>query len=254
MIEESIIQNIEKNDKSFLIELLDLEIVKISKIVNKYLEFEEVKRYLSLSATISIIEREKFDQQEQKEFYKQKQQEILEKYQEVKKFVEARKTLTDYKRYKDKLKNYIVSEEGKIYNNIEDNKIKEYKLEDVIKYLFVIKNSVTITEEELKSYRNIVLENLRTFKSFSDDEIKEIFLGTKIYVNPNSYFIEEFKTMESLQTEKYYFDSLNNTINLINPIVIDDENLAEREKNAFYNKKAYELFNQDKKAKTLQKR
>ena len=89
MIEEHIIRNIEENDKNFLIEVLNLEIAKISKIVSNYLQYEEVKRYLSISATISIIDREKFNQPERRKELKQKQQEILEKYQEVEKFVES---------------------------------------------------------------------------------------------------------------------------------------------------------------------
>ena len=249
MVEEHIIRNIEENDKNFLIEVLNLEIAKISKIVSNYLQYEEVKRYLSISATISIIDREKFNQPERRKELKQKQQEILEKYQEVEKFVEARKTLADYKKYQDKLKKYVVSSEGKIYNNVEDNSKKIYSLKEVIKYLFIIKDSSVLTEEEIRAYRNIVLDNLQTFQSFADDKVKEIFLGTKIYENPISYSVEEFTTMESLQTDNFYYDESNNTINLKTKPVIDDDKLTEREKHAFYNQKAYELFQEENKEK-----
>ena len=38
MLEEHIIRNIEENDKNFLIEVLNIEIAEISKIVSNFLQ------------------------------------------------------------------------------------------------------------------------------------------------------------------------------------------------------------------------
>ena len=237
------------NDKDFLNQLLIMEISKISMMLKekleKYKELESVKKYLSIDATINIIKLHYKDQEGRVVDLEREKQQLIDKYKEIQEIEELKQAIRDYKRYQDKLKNSITTNDGIIYSSIDDSEIELYSIDTVLKHLFTIKKDNYLTEEEIKAYFDIVKKNITTFKHF-DDDLKEEFLIIKLYKNPESYQVESIDSITSIEeTENYYYDETNNVIRLKSPIIIE-EDLTEREKNAFYNEEAYKLFAYEK--------
>lgn len=237
------------NDKDFLNQLLIMEISKISMMLKekleKYKDLESVKKYLSIDATINIIKLHYKDQEGRIVDLEREKQQLIDKYKEIQEIEELKQAIRDYKRYQDKLKNSITTNDGIIYSSIDDSEIELYSIDTVLKHLFTIKKDNYLTEEEIKAYFDIVKKNITTFKHF-DDDLKEEFLIIKLYKNPESYQVESIDSITSIEeTENYYYDETNNVIRLKSPIIIE-EDLTEREKNAFYNEEAYKLFGYEK--------
>ena len=237
------------NDKDFLNQLLIMEISKISMMLKekleKYKDLESVKKYLSIDATINIIKLHYKDQEGRIVDLEREKQQLIDKYKEIQEIEELKQAIRDYKRYQDKLKNSITTNDGIIYSSIDDSEIELYSIDTVLKHLFTIKKDNYLTEEEIKAYFDIVKKNITTFKHF-DDDLKEEFLIIKLYKNPESYQVESIDSITSIEeTENYYYDETNNVIRLKSPIIIE-EDLTEREENAFYNEEAYELFGYEK--------
>lgn len=237
------------NDKDFLNQLLIMEISKISMMLKekleKYKDLESVKKYLSIDATINIIKLHYKDQEGRIVDLKREKQQLIDKYKETQEIEELKQAIRDYKRYQDKLKNSITTKDGIIYSSIDDSEIELYSIDTVLKHLFTIKKDSYLTEEEIKSYVDIVKKNITTFEHFEDDPKDELLI-VELYKNPESYQVESIDSITSIEeTENYYYDEKNNVIRLKSPIIIE-EDLTEREEKAFYNEKAYELFGYEK--------
>lgn len=233
------------NDKDFLNQLLTMEIDKISTRLNyllkKYKNLPNVNKYNSIKSTKYIMEKNFPEQNKKVEKLKKKEEDLLSTYKEIQEIESLKNALRDYTDYQTKLKNSITTKDGIMYSSIEDSKVKLYNIDTIIRHLFIIKNDNNLKENEIKAYIEIVKNNLTTFKHFKDDSKDEILI-IKLYKNPNSYQVEALDNISSIkETENYYYDSITNTIRLKNPIIVED-NLTEREKNAFYNEEAYKLF------------
>ena len=237
------------NDKDFLNQLLIMEINKISTRLNlllkKYKALPKVNKYNYIKSTKNIMEKQFPEQTEKVEQLEKKAEDLLSTYTEKEKIEELKQAIRDYKNYQAKLQNSITTKDGIIYSSIDDSEIKLYSIDTVLKHLFIIKNDSYLTEEEIKAYFDIVKKNITTFKHFEDDS-KDEFLIIKLYKNPESYQVDSIDTITSIEeTENYYYDETNNVIRLKSPIIIE-EDLTEREENAFYNEEAYELFGYEK--------
>lgn len=237
------------NDKDFLNQLLIMEINKISTRLNlllkKYKSLPKVNKYNNIKSTKNIMDKQFPEQTEKVEQLEKKAENLLSTYTEIQEIEELKQAIRDYKIYQDKLKNSITTKDGIIYSSIDDSEIELYSIDTILKHLFIIKNDSYLTEEEIKSYVDIVKNNITTFKHFEDDPKDELLI-VELYKNPESYQVESIDSITSIEeTENYYYDETNNVIRLKSPIIIE-EDLNEREENAFYNEKAYELFGYEK--------
>lgn len=190
------------NDLEFLKLQLTTEIYKIENDIERLGNFTEVKKYKK----------------------KEGSNERDDDYIEVKKYEESLLTIKDYAQKLKYLGN-LISVNGIIYNKEKDKKIL-YSQVEALKHLLNLKERAGLSLQtnivELNRYINAVRKSLQEYNHYDDDEVIDEILGYKVYQNPHNYDIKNVEELPSLKLE----------------YLSENENLTEREKEAFFGSNA----------------
>lgn len=241
----------ELDDISFLKVILIEEEHKIRSKIKDLTKYIEVQNYKNTVRNLKKLEKKgQLTESIKKDTYKYL--EYLQEFKEVIEYIECKKALCDYQKYKEKISKLEIDKKGRVYQAKEKVPFKIYKLETLITHLFKIKEEANyrpiITEEELEIYRAIVKYHLQSYEHYKEDIItKSNFLGIAIYQNPKDYTVEDiapgmYNLKKSNNSTYSYKDGI---ITLNKPITLNDS-LTEREENAFYNEETYRALGLEK--------
>ena len=246
----------EKNDLSFLKDLLTIEKTKLKSKITSLMKFSEVQNYLELKQKIASLKLKNYQDPTKTEI-EEKIELLSTLFKEISAYEEASQILEEYKKYSKKLDTLTITKEGIVYNAKSKKNTKTYTVKELLDNLMILKNKnnlpLQIYYQELANYRNIVLTKLTSFTHYQDDTVVEDFLGTiKIYENPKNYTVESLDYgLEKIKTNPNY-NFTNNKIILIGTIPLRTT-LSKRETAAFQAEEALKFLDVSKNVKTKQK-
>ena len=225
-MQEIVTENI--NDLEFLKLALTTEIDGIKISIEDLLIYPKVQSYISLVRKRENLKRNNIYKDPLKAEIKDKIDNLIDTYVEVKQYVESTKALKDYEEDLTNLDN-LISINGIIYNKEREDKVY-YSPKTALKHLMSLKEmeglSSSLTKEELNRYIDTVRKTLQRFNHYEDDEVVDEILSFKVYQNPNNYDINNVREIPSLDLEYLY----------------EKDNLTEREKDAFFGTEAHKAL------------
>ena len=216
------------NDLEFLKLQLTTEIDGIKINIRDLSIYPKVQSYISLVKKRENLKQNNIYKDPLKAEIKDKIDNLIDTYIEVKQYIESIKALQEYEEDLTNLDN-LISIDGVIYNKEREDKIY-YSAKEVLKYLINLKQSKGITSklttEELNRYIDAVREALQDNTHYEDDKVIDEILSFKVYQNPQNYDIKNVRELPSLDLEYLY----------------EIDNLTEREKEAFFGTEAYKAL------------
>lgn len=227
-MQEIVSENI--NDLEFLKITLELEIAKIQNTLESLTRFQKVQTYIGLDRKRKNLKKNNVYKDPQKAEIKDRIEELINAYDEVKQYSECLKTLEFYQINLQNLDDFIAVE-GVIYNKAKERKEKIlYSPKTALKHLLIIKQSeglpLETTLEEFNNYINAVRTSLQDYRHYDNDKEVNQILGFKVYENPHNYDIRNVEEIPIIDQ-----------ISLTN-----DNKLSVREEEAFYGTRAYKTL------------
>ena len=225
-MQEIVTENV--NDLEFLKILLTTEIDKIKTNLNDLKKYPKVQSYINLEKKRENLKRNQIYVGVKKIEIKDKIDNLINTYIEVKQYIEYVKALSEFEEDLINLDN-LTSIDGIIYNNEREEKVY-YSPKTALKHLINLKEieglPSTITTNELNNYIDIVRKALQNQIHYEDDKVVDEILTYKVYENPHNYDIKNIREIPSINLEYLY----------------KKDHLSMREKEAFFGRDAYETL------------